>query len=342
MAAPSPRRRARLGALATLIASVLVALLLAEGVVRLFLPPSGPNPALVSMEGDTDEGPWTGWRLAPNQQTTHQGVEVRTNAWGCRDAEFDPSALAGKRRILVTGDSFVYGEGTAQELTLPYALRAAYAGPYEVLGCGQWGHNTLDSYMLYRAHLAKLDPAIVLHVFVPNDAECRLFCTQEVTPPPTGGRSQIAWERWKGTFDPWLGSRSRLWQLTTTVVERSLQGDAFQQSLLKSFAPESPGWTQGRRYVLQYRDLAQANGGRFVVAIFPFMADFQHYPFAAVHRTIRDFCTEHGLTCIDLLPAFEAAGGSPGSYHANLLNQHPNAEAFAIAARHITRVLPSP
>ena len=141
---------------------------------------------------------------------SHEGVEVRTNAWGCRDEEVEQIPRPGDRRMLVTGDSFVYGEGTAQESIFPYAQREAYGGRYDVVGCGQWGYNTLDSYMLYRERLSRLAPSVVLHVFFLNDAECRLFCPPPapIAGPAQGHRGGL--EQDSGLLDRWLSPESRL------------------------------------------------------------------------------------------------------------------------------------
>ena len=115
-----------------------------------------------------------------------------------------------------------------------------------------------------------------------------------------------------------------------------------QETLKQTFSEESPGWQQSRRYLLKYRDTVESDGGQFILAIFPMMTNFQNYPLHFAHDTVNDFCASTGLTCIDLLPAFESAGGFPLSYHANLLNAHPNEKAFEVAALHIHRVLPNP
>ena len=62
------------------------------------LPPRSPNPALISIEAEMDEGHGTAWLLAPNQRASHEGVEVRTNALGCRDEEVEESPRRGGRR----------------------------------------------------------------------------------------------------------------------------------------------------------------------------------------------------------------------------------------------------
>ena len=294
------------------------------------------------MEGQTDEGEWRAWLLTPSLESSHEGVEVQTNSWGCRDEEFQELLDPNTRRMLVTGDSVVYGEGTAQHSILPYALRKVYEEHYDVVGCGQWGYTTLDSYMLYQQHLSKLTPAIVMHVFFLNDAECRQFCSQPAPAPQSANTQSTSWKRLQQFLDPWLAQKSRLWEVVSTNVDKALQAQEMQKTLKQTFSEESPGWQQSRRYLLKYRDTVESDGGQFILAIFPMMTKFQNYPLRFAHDTVNDFCASTGLTCIDLLPAFESAGGFPLSYHANLLNAHPNEKAFEVAALHIHRVLPNP
>lgn len=306
------------------------------------LPPRSPNPALISIEAEMDEGHGTAWLLAPNQRASHEGVEVRTNALGCRDEEVEESPRRGGRRMLVTGDSFVYGEGTAQESIFPYALREAYDGRYDVVGCGLWGYNTLDSYMLYRERLSQLAPDIVLHVFVLNDAECRLFCTSSRPTADPATDTQATWNRIRRPLNHWLSPNSRLWELFSTTIDRAIGAEEAKRALLQPFSDDSPGWDQSRRYLLKYRDAVQSQGGRFAIAVFPQMADFLDYPFGFAHDTVRSFCASADLTCIDLLPAFEADGGRASTYRASILNWHPSAKAYAVAARYVARMLPAP
>jgi hypothetical protein len=56
----------------------------------------------------------------------------------------------------------------------------------------------------------------------------------------------------------------------------------------------------------------------FLVAILPVFFegrhDFASYPLRDVHEAVRAYCEKNGIAAVDLLPAFERAGGDAASY----------------------------
>jgi hypothetical protein len=91
-------------------------LLLAEGAVRVFAPGSRDH-ALPGRMFDLDER--LGWKLKPNRKVTHRTrnfeVTYTINESGFRDRTHDDSADGDVYRLLVYGDSQVFGWGVPEE-----------------------------------------------------------------------------------------------------------------------------------------------------------------------------------------------------------------------------------
>jgi hypothetical protein len=98
------------------LASSCLALLLAEGAVRLFAPNERDH-VLPGRLFEIDEH--LGWKLEANRQVRHRtryfDVSYTTNASGFRDRTRDGSTLGAGYRVLLYGDSQVFGWGVAEE-----------------------------------------------------------------------------------------------------------------------------------------------------------------------------------------------------------------------------------
>ena len=102
--------------LCLLLASSCFALLLAEGAVRLFAPHARDR-TLPGRLFEIDEQ--LGWKFEANRQVTHRtryfDVSYTTNASGFRDRPRDGSIDGAGYRVLLYGDSEVFGWGVAEE-----------------------------------------------------------------------------------------------------------------------------------------------------------------------------------------------------------------------------------
>lgn len=162
------RRRLRscLVNLCLVLASILVPLLIVEGVLRLGPPPPTDRipprqPGSVLRCGPDS---LLGWTLPASASGTFQcneyRIQLRTNSWGLRGPEVnsaDPTPL----RILVLGDSYAFGWGVSNEDAFPRRLerllRARAPGrPVEVINAGVPGygfHQRIRMLKLIRARV---------------------------------------------------------------------------------------------------------------------------------------------------------------------------------------------
>lgn len=101
-------------------------------------------------------------------------AEVRTNSLGLRGAEIAASKPDGVKRILVFGDSYVFGVGVDEQHTLSARLERMLATGtqrYEVVNLGVAGYSTDQEYLLFRELAPSLAPDVVILVVCDNDFE---------------------------------------------------------------------------------------------------------------------------------------------------------------------------
>jgi lysophospholipase L1-like esterase len=182
---PSPRSSTRsILAHAALVAStVALTLLAAEVVLRLFPTLSAVKYTPAEKALFTRYDPELGWAPRPSMSGVHRddgfSVFVSQNAWGLRAPEdAGPQRLqTGRRRMLVLGDSYVWGYGAAQDelFTDPHLD----GGDVELVNFGVSGYGTDQELLLYRRLGVEFDVDEVIVVFTPyNDVANNLASEQ--------------------------------------------------------------------------------------------------------------------------------------------------------------------
>lgn len=157
--------------LATLI-GLAVALLLLEGLVRLFF--DEPVQPRFVVDG--------GYGVRANKahvDTRHYvpgdyDVRITTNASGMRGQEDYPvERVPGKRRILLLGDSFPFGYGVednqAVSAVLEELLNAHAPGGYEVLNLAVAGFGQAEELVTWQARGRTYQPDVVVLFYFEND-----------------------------------------------------------------------------------------------------------------------------------------------------------------------------
>jgi hypothetical protein len=116
--------------------------------------------------------------LAPSTRWTgSNGLVIESNRVGMREKDYALPKPAGVVRIVVLGDSFVYGSGVAAEdrvsRRLEERLRSLAhlpeGGDIECLGLGVASWNLVNECSYLRRQLSLLQPDLVVHVTFMND-----------------------------------------------------------------------------------------------------------------------------------------------------------------------------
>jgi len=95
--------------------------------------------------------------------------EVRINGLGLRGRETSLAKPPGTRRVVVLGDSFVFGVGVDEEHLFTSRLAALLGPAVEVLNLGVSGYSTDQEYILFQELGPRLGPDLVILVVCDND-----------------------------------------------------------------------------------------------------------------------------------------------------------------------------
>jgi lysophospholipase L1-like esterase len=351
------------------LAGLCVAVLLAEGVLRVFWPQRSD----VTL-GMFREDPHAGYSLRPDYRNEvrlpEYRVHIRVDEEGYRVPDAGPEASSpGASRLLAIGDSFTFGVGVEAEEAYPARLAAELgdADPgWVVRNGGVGGYGPLRSARLLRGRQAAWHPDVVVHLlYAGNDLEDPRPDSWLENPKVKGGRLVSPGRHPLRSLRLFLRTRSHLYAflrdrlhglyLASGLAERS----HYLERVGRSEWPErirEVSWPAGRESLAEIRDWCEENDVRYLVAIAPARwqvddAAWKAYRAAwgggeadsafdrdKVTVTIRDTLDGLGIEALDLLPAFRAEQAAGRSlYYAN--DAHWTPEGHALAARVLARRL---
>ena len=200
-------------------------------------------------------------------------TRVRINDKGLRGRDYPYERVAGRRRILVLGDSFVFGYGVEQEEIFTTVLEGLLPAT-EVINAGVSGYGT-DQDLLADPEVAGIEP-----LFVPSPGGELVLTNVPVPPVPLRLRLKA-----------WLLGHSRV---------------AFQASQLLGRArhagPSSPRVDDGLTLTLveTLRREATANGARFLVAATEKFWSYDDRSARDAHADLLRALRGRGITVVDI------------------------------------------
>lgn len=277
-----------------------------------------------------------------------RGFRVIVNAQGLRTPPVSPEPPPGGHRVLALGDSATFGEGLdvgeAFPALLERDLQARTGERWEVLNGGVEGYNTeAELAFLERRGLAHHPEAVVVG-FNLNDYD---------DVPVVGPHGILTMDRAAFGRRPSLAeasefylllrllvvTRGRLWRANLSVPGGTIpEGDdglrdldRYVSGLRKRYYryPDDGRWQTLVQSLYGFSAAARRHGFRLVVAILPDGDQFGPEPDLLPQEKVLAVCAAAGLDCLDLRPAFAAAGGE----RLFLDISHPNAEGQRVIAR---------
>jgi lysophospholipase L1-like esterase len=333
-------------------------LLLAEAGVRLFW-----SDAPVSV-GRSDTLPLRQvrdpdilYRLVPGSHGWYNGTLVDVNSLGLRDREYAAAPPAGTSRILVLGDSMVFGIGLAPEQTLPGRLTSLLR-PAEAINAGIFGYNLKQEISLLQDVGPAYQPDIVAACFVHNDIENwglgeggavpEIKSSSFEPPPPEAWSTRLADLMLPDPFDPdrlnllprggegrglrdRLASWSRLYLFTYLRLRThswSLSGGENRSSLLGSPACQAAEviWKPLRQDYRRLKQTAAETRASLVVVILGGWM-WEGSPLEKLLRLL----AEESIPVLDLTPVWFDREFYARHYSLGW-DPHPNARANNVAA----------
>ena len=141
-----------------------------EGLARTFMPEWGPRTAQITDFWQYDST--YGWSHIPGSQGVFpmdgRETKVTINSKGFRGPEVQYEPQIGRQRVVVLGDSFVWGFGVEYEESFQAKLQQAL-DRVEVIGLGVSGYSTDQELILYRNEGRKYRADLVIQVVAAND-----------------------------------------------------------------------------------------------------------------------------------------------------------------------------
>jgi lysophospholipase L1-like esterase len=311
----------RFGGLALALASLALALSVAELGLRLF-PRTRPSQGLRGLHQVRPDRPWLfGLRPGAEGRLEISGdVLYRVNEDGFRDRLYTRSKPMGTFRVLVLGDSLTFGYGVAEEETYPKVMESELGGGVEFLNFGVNGYNPYTEAALFDDVGVGYDPDLVLAQFCINDLNDPTLHFDAQTllhlgaipdaayPDPAARRTRLSPRQ---TSALRLCRRLRLCSRIDDALLRR-RAPATQGERLKSLVsrgefppgPERP-WLRAQYEKIARR--AASIGAEFAVLAFPQRGQVGGEVSGLLQAQVVALGSEGGWATVDLLPALRSA-----------------------------------
>jgi lysophospholipase L1-like esterase len=306
----------RRGEIALLGVSLLVALFLAEGAVRLLAP----------------AGKGTGYAPVRTDRRDRRPI----NSAGYRDLERALSKPGGVRRAVCIGDSFTWGVSVLFDDAWPQRVERTLSRErgerWEAVNLAEPGLNAVQEASRLASEGLAYEPDVVIVAYVLNDSE-------DETAAEARRAADWVEEQRRGPSVSLL-DRSALVRLVRTRVRATIENRRRIEGFRSMYADDYAGWAAARRALKAMGGMCRERGVPLVVAIFPLFGNplDDRYPFAEVHAKVAQAAAEAGARVADLLPFYRGLD-------ARLLvvdgadDEHPNEIAHRIAARAIAQAV---
>lgn len=362
-----------------LAASSLLALAVSEAVFRQTAHRIAANGEWFAVGRIIDKAdPLLGFSLIPGStQLSVRGGAYTTrtsvNRLGMHDVEREETVPAGRRRILLLGDSFVFGPGVPIESNVSQVVEREVPGA-QVLNAGVPGYNLEQEYLYYLHRGKRHEAALVLLGFFIND----LAPARGAAPEEGDGGLPVAYRpaagRGTGETHPvreWFESRALLWEFARIRARRLAGGRPApideSQEARRARTPEAiafldpaqdgrsaAAWRRAGRVLDALNAQVRSSGARLAVVTIP--APFQlsakrwdewvawlGMPAAAMRRTgpqieLAAWCERTMTPCLDLIDPLTEAGGEAVYIPHDL---HWTVEGHEVAGRAIAGLVSS-
>jgi hypothetical protein len=323
---PVKFNKKRLYSIALMCISVVVALLIAEGIVR--VKNGSMNNYNIEMWRYARElkvrsdDPALDFDHLKNKSAVLQNVEIRLNEWGLRGDPVTP-ASPDIRRILFLGGSATLGWGVREDETVERQLEkllAAAGVRAQVLNAGIGNYNTERYVSRFFKELTPLAPTDIVVQYFMRDAE--------ELPSSRGNvfmrNSELA---------------VTLWIAYTRMLDRFGDNDLVAR-YRKLYDPGQPGFAVMEQELKKLAQYARERGIRLYFMMIPDVHDLVDYKFTFVHDIMRNFAKENGYAYVDMLPVM--TGLRPQEIWAMPGDPHPNAFAHKLMAEAILPLIAQP
>jgi len=268
----------------------------------------------------------------PGFRGKFQGADVAINSAGFRGPEIETANTGAKIRVLIIGDSVVFGWGAPQSSIFPIRLQGMLereAPEVEVIPAGVGSWNTRSEYEYLRSEGIQLGPEVIVLLITANDMEPHPTGRTEVArdilsppkPKPSAGKRFLA-KMWNGA-----GRRSYLLSYVQYSMRKRRATRAEAQ-----VDTSSPAWEDARLALDGIVRLSRDTGAILIPYLYGSKETIEKN---AVLRLYRDHLEASGFDYFTLPPEIL----TERRLHNSVIDLHPNADGHALIAGEMCEAL---
>jgi lysophospholipase L1-like esterase len=279
-------------------------------------------------------------RILTGPASTHAivlGHDTWFNSLGMRDVEPVVPNPPGRYRILVLGDSMVFGQGVAQDHMVAEVLRDRLGNAnLDVVSAGIPGWRTIDQEQFLLEHLDRLAPDLVTLVYVENDNEPYDPFQREKKPPERTGEAIYRYLLVHSRAFEWAiyVYRSRIAGPAQGVLDEVDRWNALVAAQGPAFAPNDPGWIASRDALVRMQRVLAEKGARLVVFLYDLGTIASDAP---IRDRLAEVAASDGIRIVETRPFF---AGHPRETLVNSLDDpHPNKLGHELLGAGMARTL---
>ena len=266
----------------------------------------------------------------PGYRKQLQGVDVIINSHGLRGPEFEDVKPPGKKRVLILGDSVVFGWGVPEKNIFALELQRLFSRTtpaVEVIPAGVGSWNTRTEYEYLRSTAINFKPDVVVLFIVENDLR-----------PKNTGRTDVRKEL--------LFKNGKRGKTTEDILWKALRKSVGQSYLVKyiryfvkirsnkqaQVEENSPRWKDASLALDGIIKLCHENGADFIVYLYGSKSTVMENAVLNCYNKYLESIGEHAFLLPEVL--FKES-----KYRNSLVDKHPNAAGHMIIAQEIFQSL---
>jgi len=254
-----------------------------------------------------------GWEMVPNTDHYTYEYRVAVNSLGLRGPELPPEKAPGETRILVLGDSMVYGQGVADAGTVPVQLERALDRPdVSVVNGGLRAYSTAQELALLRELGPKIQPDLVVLCWFWNDLDADPV---EIQYGGLAGKGDVPLD----TRAPLEGIKLFRWRLRQVVRKSALV--MLAHDLIMPDGDEWPtseaqvaGFGKLDTHLAELKRWSAAHNAPLVFVVIPNPNCLSEgHPSEKLEGEAAALARGHGIPVVETLPALRALRDRAGS-----------------------------
>ena len=268
----------------------------------------------------------------PGYNDLLQGVQVLINNQGFRGPNFEVTKPDEKRRLMILGDSMVFGWGAPQNKIFPVQLQNLFDQSkidIEVIPAGVGSWNTRTEYEYLKSLGLDLKPDIILLLITENDLEPHKNCKTDVSKELLFANTN---ESSKSIFEKvWMAATYRFY--TFGYIQYYIKINSERDKYLK-YTKDTPQWEDAKLALNGIITICREENISLIIFLY---ASEDYVSGSNVFRLYKEFLNLNKIQFFTLPDTLF----SKIKYRNTIVDGHPNAQGHKIIANEIFKVITS-